>query len=442
MNGENPYAPPAVPESDAPSVRYWRTYGTSLFVRNGATLPEVDLETGVTGSDGKLKPIQRVHQNFGGSALSRMMAIFAAYFVLSSYFQIRGFMVVVCVFAVSFVLRLRGTPGGRIAIWTFTEARRARRTTLRRIIRLVGLVLLLITLFIIPLFIPQLSGTSILQAYMGWLALIAALAVWAFFDRPKYKIHAADPGWLRITPIHPTALEFLGSIEAAENLQLAGNPLPRRRLVHTTYYWRYPLRLLIGHHIRNPLVILRAVLMKLLRSRLLVRDSYHFSEAVDIPLEKLAPPLREAVESWLAAHPGWTFIEGEHLPSPAGDLMSETACLAAPGLDHCAQVSRAWLNQRPEKGVNHFRFITWLEDGSYLTTCDQPFLVLSNAHLHYRASGAPESVFQSHMGHLNSVNIRPATDPDDLRARLLHIKQETDRLLTEKGLQSEVREAG
>ena len=54
----NPYAPPGVAETEAPSSRYWYSDGTSLIVRNGATLPKVDLDTGI--SEGPMEPFQRI----------------------------------------------------------------------------------------------------------------------------------------------------------------------------------------------------------------------------------------------------------------------------------------------------------------------------------------------------------------------------------------------
>jgi hypothetical protein len=209
------------------------------------------------------------------------------------------------------------------------------------------------------------------------------------------------------------------------------------RRIRTVYYHRYPLRLLIGHRIRNPFAILQVSLMKLFRSKLLVREAYHFSEATETPLDSLCQPLREAAESWLADHPGWAFVTGDRLPSPAGDLVMETAVLVSPGLEHCATLIRAWMEQTPAKGVTHFRFITWLEDGNHVTTHDHPYLALSNPHLHHRASGKPEQVFQAHLQNLSGHAVAPSSGIEHLRARLLQEKEEGDRLTTEHGLQIE-----
>jgi hypothetical protein len=244
-------------------------------------------------------------------------------------------------------------------------------------------------------------------------------------------------GWLSISPIHPDALAFLSAREAERKSTENKDGEPKKRRIRTVYYHRYPLRLLIGHRILNPFAILQVSLMKLFRSKLLVREAYHFSEAQEMPLENLCLPIREAVDSWRYIFPDWTFVVGESFPSPAGDLFTESAILASPGLEHCAAIMRSWMEQTPAKGITQIRFITWLADGNHITTQNQPVFALSNPLLHHRASGLPEQVFQAHLRNLSGHAVDASSSIDHLRARLLHEKEETDRLLTEKGMQSE-----
>lgn len=444
MSEPNPYAPPSIAEPEAPTTRYWRVDGIDLLARNGATLPKVDLETGST--HGELKSIPRVHQTVSAMSFASALIFMAFFFVLNRYLPLDQNDFLICIVIGSVILSrlqaLRGTTSGRVMIWTFIEEHRAKRAILRRRLRIVTMILTAACLMILSFRLFSLIDNHVmwmLRLFIVALILVLGLAIWAVYDRPKFKIHAASPGWLRITPIHPEALACLRSIEQE---QLAtDNPEGRKRLVRTVFYHRFPLRMLIGHNFRNPLILIRVPLMKLLRSRLLVREAYHFSEADEIPLEKICPPLRQAVESWLRDHPDWTFILGERLPSPAGDLIVENAILASPGLEHCVRINRAWMEQKPETGFTHFTFITWLEDGTHASTHDQPYLALKHPHLHHRASGPPERVFGAHLKHLSGLAIDPSSDIPELHARILREKEETDRLLTEMGLQSEVREA-
>ncbi len=59
MSDENPYAPPTVAEPQADPALAWQVDGDSVLVKNGATLPQVDLLTGATGEG--LVAVKRSH---------------------------------------------------------------------------------------------------------------------------------------------------------------------------------------------------------------------------------------------------------------------------------------------------------------------------------------------------------------------------------------------
>lgn len=445
MTHENPYAPPVVAETEAVFSRYWRLDGTGVLLKNGATLPKVDLDSGVSKDEGTLQSIQRIHQNAGIGLVISLVIPYFLIIVLSSYFEISSFSLFVCVIAGSLlltrVMNLRGSQSSRIVFWIFTEERRAKRAAIRRNIRIGTLVLLVAGLLVRMLAPAGGSPFGFFKLYIVWMGCMVALAIWALFDRPKFKIRAADSGWLHITPIHPKAFEFLSRIEAEEMQRQESAGQSRKRLVRTVYLHRFPLRMLIGRIHRNPLMILQIALMKLFRSRLLVREAYHFSEAEEVKLPDLCPPLREACESWLATHDGWSFVSGERLPSPAGDLIVETAHLAAPGLEHCLRIARAWMQHTPKKSNNQFTFITWIDDGSeHISTMDQPFIALRNPQFHHRANGEPESVYQAHLDHIAGFSIHRPKDDAALLELLRIDKEESDKLMVERKLQSEVRE--
>jgi hypothetical protein len=262
------------------------------------------------------------------------------------------------------------------------------------------------------------------------------LAAWALFDRSKLKIESAAPGWLKISQLHPGALSFLRHLEETPALS---SPTKKRQ-IRTAYFHRYPLRMLIGH-LRNPLLVLNITLLKLLRSPLLVREVWHYSEAEKVPLENLCDPLREATESWLADHPSWAFVTAERLPSPAGDLVTETATLASPGLEHCMNFSRSWMEQRANKGITAISFLTWLADGTLVRTHDHPQLAsLDPMVIHHRASGPPDRVYQSHLRHLAGRPVLPAADLPDLLARLARENERADQYLVKRRILGEVRE--
>ena len=444
MSGENPSAPPAIAENEAPSLLLWRVDGEDLLVRNGAVLPEVDLETGETGDGLQRKP--RANLTMPARSFNRTAKLVLLYFAVAWFFGVEGLIVLLGVGTAAvlfnFLARLRGKPESSMIIWEFIgpahmKGRKMRIMWRLRILNAIGLGLL-IAPFVISTRSPD-HDAWMLRIFGSGIGIIALLYVWANLDRPKSFNRNGPPGWLRISPIHPDALKVLMETEHQMRTKPAQSET-RKRLVHTVYLHRYPLRMLLGHQITNPLAILICILMKLLRSRWLVRDAYHFSEAEERSQEQLHPGLREAAAAWLAAHPGWTFISGDHLTSPAGDFTGENAILASPGLEHIARIDLSWRDQRANEGVVHHSFLTRFADGTDASTYDQPFLILDPTHTSHRATGTPEQVWQAHLRHVSARPISPAADTAELRARLLRDKEETERLLTEKGLHSETRE--
>ena len=442
----NPYAPPGVAEPEVQSTRYWYVQGTDLLAKNGATLPKVDLDTGV--HEGPMTAFPRVVKVTNPADILKGLALLGAVFFLRDYFHLEKFGLFLPFFILLLLLKrigvLRESTNSVVRVWSFIETPRAKRSILRRRLRIGAMILMFMTIMCPPFLDGALP--DFLAIWFQWILpagilTMLGLAIWAIFDRPKTKTKVDSPGWLRFSGIDPQALAHLRADEEAYHLQHAALATYRKRLVRTVFYHRYPLRMLIGHRIYNPFAILQLFLMKFLRSKLLVRQAYHFSEAEEVSLGNLCPPLREAAESWLAARPDWIFITGERLPSPAGDLVVECADIASPGLEHCLRITRAWMEQKPEKGITQFTFMTWHADGSHSSTVDQPYLALRNPQLHHRASGPPERVFQAHLRHLSGHTISPAASIPELHARLLDEKEETDRLLTEHHLQDETREA-
>jgi hypothetical protein len=447
MNGDpNPYAPPTVAEPEFQSSRFWQVVGIDLLAKSGATLPKVDLDTGVF--EGPMKSIPRVVKTTRPMAIFTGLAFFGIYLFLREYLGLQSLGLLLPFFILLFLAKrlgiLRDNLSSVLRVWTFVEESRAKRYTLRRRMRL-GVLFLIFFSILAPPFLDN-PGITWILIWLRWVLplgalTIIALAIWSLMDRPKIRTKAESPGWMRISRVHPDALSYLMAEEQQGMQQEEVGPIHRKRLVHTVYYHKYPLRMLIGHRIWNPLAIFQITIMKFLRSKLLVRPAYHFSEAEKLPLEKLCPPLQQSIASWLAGHGDWSYVIGDHLTSPAGDLTVENAVLASPDRMHCIQFTRAWLEQKPEKGVTQYHFMTWLADGKHVTTHNHPCLSLSNPHLHHRAKGNPDQVFSAHLKNLSGLEPSAAMDIPELLERLEREKEETDLLLTEKGYQSGTHEA-
>lgn len=392
----------------------------------------------------KAQPL--VLEKAGGLAVMRSLVIIGGYVAMKKWFDPGPVSFLLLIAAVVILRRIGALGGGsksRILVWTFIDPARAKRAAKRRRLRLSALVMVVVGIIATVVATPSSRFVStwfgaILPIGIG---MVLIVALWAVLDRPKFRIKAASPGWLRIFPIHPGAFEFLAAEELRlSSLHAAGG---RKRLIRHTYLNRFPLRLLVGRHRRNPVLILRLALMKLLRSSLLVRESYHFSETEHRPLDGLAAPLREAAAAWLETHPGWRFFAGEHLPSPAGDLTIESAVIASGDRAHVLRITRAWMEQAPAGADNQYTFATWVSGGLVVRTHDRPFLRLPHrSATDHEASGTPDQILDAHLRNLGAQMTDAAPDDETLHARLLEEKQESDDLLTAGGYQDEAREAG
>ncbi|RYD42295.1 MAG: hypothetical protein EOP85_11430, partial [Verrucomicrobiaceae bacterium] len=168
---------------------------------------------------------------------------------------------------------------------------------------------------------------------------ILATAAWGIVDRPSARATAGPAGWMKFQPVHPDALVYLTRLEQ-ESASSAGDGFPSRK-VRTIHFRKFPLSVLLGRR-RNPLVVINMALAKLLRSRHLVREAYHFSEAQPVELADLCEPVRQEIMAWTAAHPGWTFRSGERLPSPDGAMIVENAHVASATHEQELWIAATW----------------------------------------------------------------------------------------------------
>ena len=447
MSDSNPYAPPSVAEPQASSSLTWQVQGNALLVKNGAVLPPIDLETGEHTLE--MKCAQRVLETAGSVLFVKMIILGGISVIFTRFFRMELAATVAVLAALSLVVSrlsaLRGPSHERIVISEFFDENRFRMRGRRRKWRFVAIgaicALMMANPFLISRFNPDYT-MIVVGLFLSGVVLLIGLAVWAVRDQSSARTLAGPPGWMRIAPVHPQALAFLNNLENQARLQAASLTSPRKRLIRTTFYHRYPLHLLLGTKVTNPLLLIRLFLMKILRSRHLERETYHHSEAVKVAPDQLCEQLQKAIGSWFSTHPDWSFVTGRQSPSPAGDLHLHSAILASAGLEHSASIVHSWATLKPELGTTGFSFGSWLGDGTFIRTDDHPQLPLRNPRVKaFRASGSADQVFQAHLHHCAGLEIAPSHDPQELLARVQREIEELDQRLTAMGLQSEVRES-
>lgn len=443
MSEANPYAPPQT-EPEAPSGPTWQTDGLGVLVKNGVILPQVDLETGEHDADLKcghriLTDVAPLSGRIIGSALV-VLVTFVGFRLTDSIFLI---FVGICTWLlVNMLMALRGPQGGRILIWEFATEERLKRRNRRRGALIAGLIAVACLMILIPVMLSPRNPDFteiVIGCFIGSVLAIIGLAIWASRASSFAKTLAGPPGWMRISPVHPQALDFLQAMETERVREGQQKGEAGKRRVRTAYLHRYPLRMLLGKTI-HPLRVLRLALMKLLKSKFLEIEFYHYSEATKISYGELYPTLQAAVDSWLGAHADWRWLDGESNASAAGNLNVHTAVLSSPDLAHTAAFSCAWTPARSGPATPYLHFNSYQMGGTLVRTHDHRFLPLPHSNMRmFRASGGQEDVFQAHLENCRGQAIAPPLDADDLLARIEVAKEEMDELLTEGGFQGEVR---
>jgi hypothetical protein len=243
---------------------------------------------------------------------------------------------------------------------------------------------------------------------------------------------------MNITPIHPEAARFLAALQNETDVNAAMDGDTGRK-IRTTWFYKFPLAILIGDR-KNPLAVFNIAVAKLLRSHLLARDTFHFSEAVPMALTELSAPLQERIDYWISAHPDWSYQAGNRLVSPDGDIVVESAHLAPATLEHDLCIVCSWNLAAPARRNFQNTFLAWLRDGRRISTHDHPFISFQDPKSHaFRARGGMEQVYQAHLRNCAGEPLDPPPDKAARAARILALQEETDRRLTDLGYQSDLR---
>jgi hypothetical protein len=222
MSDDNPYTPPASLEDPATNdPAFWYTAGRALYVRNGAALPPVELETGQTGRD--LAPeVQQSHEERWTTW--NLITIGLGSFILARVIRVYewplfpfSLLVPVIVILTLRLIFFRFTPA-RHATISFTLYRSPSTTEKRRRsarARNFYKVILAITGFAPWLAThPDTHTAAIILLFVG---LITWRVARRLRNREPLLFRAPEShdanGWLRIGNVHPIAMKKLVAIE-------------------------------------------------------------------------------------------------------------------------------------------------------------------------------------------------------------------------------------
>jgi len=435
----NPYTPPDTLVTEATPPGYWHCIGGRVMARDGAVLPKVDLETGT--SEGEMMAVAR-HSKPPNQFLLLyfiFVILFIFDFAINIIAVIFGFYLLIRT-----LLYLQGKRIRSITIMEFREFSR-HQAFLKHVRRRQSIYYLNFVIFITGMMfrdeiIPSFPILPLILFSTFWVTMII-ICIWTWTKRPRSSTESAPlRGWLRIRDVHPEAMRKLREIEAAEQAARAFLPPDHQRLVFTSYLHRLPLAVLIGNRKRNPIRTAKIILLKLLRSAKLERESFHFDETFEITAAEISPTLHTSVEAWRLGHPDWQLLKIERHPSPAGDLTVDTAILVSPQLEHILYLSHA---TSPQHTPLHSEcgFITYLQPSHRIHTSSMPIIPIRRTEVDSaQAEGSHLQIFETHLSRCAQHALAPAADLPSLLAHLHHEKAETHTLLEAAGHQSPIRE--
>ncbi|BCX47092.1 hypothetical protein HAHE_10000 [Haloferula helveola] len=440
MSEFNPYQ---VPEAGGPPSQVtgglWQVSQGCLLFRDGARLPEIDLYTG--RADIPLMPASAeflVLGSRGAQLLIRMLVMFLVvgafvYFgpSLEVSLPVLWLVLIVVLMAIR-VVRARKALRARLNwhVGSEDEKRRRNITAWGRRGFWLGFGLFAAT------FVLELREWSTL----GLLAFVAGLVALSVTQRRVLQLRCerVRDGWFELRGVPAAALQVLAarqSEEVREWMDRSGET--RERKVFKTYLYRFSLRTLLGDQIWNPLALLTMLILKLRRSRLLVRDCFASSEAEDLGSSGWMPSLRAKWDE-LQGVPdfeGWRLLLARNLGSPIGDLRTQWFTLVSPDERHSLVVGVVTVaNLQASKEILETTFRAWTSSGLQIVTSNT--LLQRPLPEHYRVRrvrGSLTQVLTSHLARLEGLDLLPAAFPEGWEERMEEEIRERHDLLEAAG---------
>ncbi len=382
----NPYQAPGDPGEVELPAGLWRAGEGGLLIRDGARLPPIDVFSGPDREAGEagavLLPVSREFAVVSGARAGlRLLVLFAGPAVIV-FLALRNspwligwgwlpFMVLVMLLS---RFAVRGSVRTARLSWHVEESAERRRQRLRTVLSVLWLLGLAGVLLLAFDLLPLETAPWTLPLFM--LSFLAAAIANRFLK--SLKCVSARDGWFRITGFSPRALRELSARQDAENRRLVEASAGRQTWKgFTVHLHRLPLSLLVRHQWWNPLLVATVAVMKLSRSPRFEREQYDSGEAREIAADRVDPMLAEELEvvRRMPEFGGWLTVRASRLPSPAGDIRTDTVVLLDPAGCQVLSLSLVrvatgnYSNQVTERALR-----SWGADGRLWVTCDQPLL--------------------------------------------------------------------
>jgi len=440
----NPYETPRSKEPGGAPDGMWQVSGSTLLFRDGARLPEVDLFTGrndvpltpASSEFAAAKGLAAVWLQWGG-VVTMALAVFGS--GMWDYSLVLAILIVVVVTRVLGIFlksrMIRARLHWRVA--TDSESRNRKFKRAQWILILLGF---------------GFFGMGILSESMDWMSWgVVAMtvflimgAVLGLFSR-QLRCSGEKDGWFVLKGIPSAGLWALAVGQAESNRRLVEDkPKLRLRKVYAFHGYRAPLRDLLGMSWSNPLLVLIITVMKLTRSKNLIRDFFHWSESEELGEQEWDPDLKKVQSEWLALEVsnGWRPLGAHWIGSPMGDVLTQSFTMISP--DGSQAMSGAVVRlatAHMSRTIQEVSFRSWRSDGTLrLTSNSRIQRPLPEGFDVKVRKGDVRTVHKSHQLAAANDEIVALGFPDEWEARLKEEAEARRQTLEVAGINGPVRE--
>ncbi|MFC7338700.1 hypothetical protein ACFQY0_16005 [Haloferula chungangensis] len=422
----------------------WQVRESVLLFRDGARLPEIDLFTG--RDDLPLTPASSEFSVAKGAMAICLQWIWLPLvlgaLLASSPWDYSPFPIA---FGIMVVLKIvaffhRGhvvSARLRWAVASQLEKKKRGRFRLRVAVACSGIAVCLVTALIGPLDI-RLFGFCVMT-----LSLICVVAMGQWPN--KLECSGERDGWFTLKGIPKTGLQALASRQSEANRELMeSTPLMRMRKVHAFRGYQAPLRDLLGMSWKSPLLVLIIALMKLTRSKRLVRDRFHWSEATKLDEKNWDSELLKLRDEWLALQGDseWKFLSAGWIDAPSGDTL--TQCFTYVSEDGKQSMLGAVVRvatAHTSGVIGEVTFRSWRPDGTLRLTSNQRVQrPLPEGFDLTVVGGGLAEVFNAHQNAIAEEDIEALGFPEAWDSRMSEEAEWRRRCLEEAGVYGPVRE--
>ena len=370
----NPYAAPVTQESGGAPNGMWQVSGSVLLFRDGARLPAVDVFTG--RADVPLTPASSEFAvltgwaaslvNWGVIPITILGVVFSRHWNLPFVSLLVGVVVLFRLLAIVFKPH---SVSARLH-WMVAGGSESRNRMLKRI--RAGL-----TVFGVGAFGVSFLFETIDSLLVGFGVMVVSLlgVIAAGFWMRRLRCTAARDGWFTLKGIPSMGLHALARLQGESNRHLIETePRTKLRKVFAFHGYRAPLRELLGMSWTNPMLVVIITFMKLTRSKKLVRDVFHWSEAEALKDESWDPLLRELQDEWLSGCDGaeWKLLGAKWSGSPVGDILTQSfTYVRSDGRTAMSGAVVRLATAHASNAITEVTIRSWRSDGTLRMTSNQ-----------------------------------------------------------------------